>query len=146
MEWKDFYYKYSNDRFKDEYSTRTEYLEYFKNQYPEEYRKYRDYLNKQRKEYYENLKVNNPEKYDTERLKHNKRLNKRYHNNKEYYKNYYKEYINRPGNREKANIRTKNWYYKQKVFKEEEEEKEEKEVKHKVTETDTFFIIDFSID
>lgn len=152
IEWKDFNYKYANN--KHNYSSRSEYLEYFKQTYPQEYRKYRDYLNKNRKQYYQNLKVHNPEKYNEERLKHKKRLNIRYHNNKEYYKNYYKEYINRPGNREKNRIRTNQWYQNNKAkliydkaFKDNKVKKvkNEDKSKNKIKQNKTSFIIDFEL-
>ena len=106
--------QYNSNTFSDEYKDRSEFLEYFKKTYPEEYRKHRDKVNKRRREYMKKIKVENPEKYDIWRKKNNIRLLEKYHKDKTWYQNYYKEYIKNPINREKNNKRSKEWYWKNK--------------------------------
>ena len=109
MDYKQFNTLYSNKTYSVEYKSRSEFLEYFKNTHPEEYRKYRDTLNKQRRDYYAKIKEENGEKYKIYRQKQCELCKRNYIRNREYYRQYYKNYINNPINRQRNRLRSREW-------------------------------------
>ncbi len=108
MKWTDFRSAYTQKSYPEQFKSRSEYLKYFKETYPLEYQKFRDYSNKSRHNYVPKAQT------AAERELYLKKQRERYYKNKKWYQDYYKEYIKNPINKEKNNERSKAWYHKYK--------------------------------
>jgi len=105
MKWTDFRSAYTQKSYPEQFKSRSEYLKYFKETYPLEYQKFRDYSNKSRHNYVPKAQT------AAERELYLKKQRERYYKNKKWYQDYYKEYMKNPINRQKNKDKSREYYY-----------------------------------